>query len=43
MKVSPVAWQHIYLIGKYLFENPESGIDLISILAKLISSEKTTA
>jgi hypothetical protein len=42
MAVSPVAWQHIYLIGRYLFENPESGIDLISILSKLISSEKTT-
>lgn len=39
LKVSPVAWQHIYLIGKYLFEDPESGINLVSVLSKLIKHD----
>lgn len=36
-KFSPVAWQHIYLIGKYIFDNSQSGIDLTTVLADLIS------
>lgn len=36
LKASPVAWQHIYLIGKYLFDGVESGIDLANVLSKLI-------
>jgi TnpA family transposase len=39
LKVSPVAWQHIYLIGKYLFDGQESGIDLVSVLSKLIKHD----
>ena len=40
-KFSPVAWQHIYLIGRYLFNNSQSGIDLMDLLANLISSIAT--
>lgn len=39
LKVSPVAWQHIYLIGKYLFDGQESGIDLVNVLSKLIKHD----
>ncbi len=39
LKVSPVAWQHIYLIGKYLFEEQESGIDLDSIITQFINQD----
>ena len=40
-KFSPVAWQHIYLIGKYIFDNSQSGIDLTTVLAgmNLLNSE----
>ena len=37
-----VAWQHIYLIGKYLFDAQESGIDLVSVLSKLIKYDDRT-
>ncbi|MCC2645517.1 MAG: Tn3 family transposase, partial [Burkholderiales bacterium] len=43
LKVSPVAWQHIYLIGKYLFEEQESGIDLVSVLSQLINQDNRMA
>ena len=42
LKVSPVAWQHIYLIGKYLFEEQESGIDLDSVLTHFINQDGRT-
>lgn len=38
-KFSPVAWQHIYLIGRYLFGDAESGIDLAEVLADIIVRE----
>jgi TnpA family transposase len=40
-KLSPVAWQHIHMIGQYLFENQDSGIDLENILSSVISDEKS--
>lgn len=43
LKVSPVAWQHIYLIGKYLFDEQKSGIDLVSVLSNLIKSDNRMA
>ena len=43
LKVSPVAWQHIYLTGKYLFDNVESGIILMSVLSKLIKYKNKMA
>jgi TnpA family transposase len=36
-KYSPVAWQHIHLIGRYLFDNQQSGIDLTVVLADLLT------
>jgi TnpA family transposase len=36
-KYSPVAWQHIHLIGKYLFDTAQSGLDLADLLANLIT------
>jgi hypothetical protein len=35
-KYSPVVWQHIHLIGRYLFDNQQSGIDLTVVLADLL-------
>lgn len=36
-KLSPVAYQHIHLLGHYVFNNQQSGIDLDAILATLES------
>ncbi len=34
-RVSPIAWQHIHLLGHYVFNQTVHGIDLDQLIAKL--------
>jgi hypothetical protein len=32
-KISPVAWQHVHFLGRYLFRGSRQPIDLVALLA----------
>ena len=34
-KISPVAWQHVHLLGRYLFRGNRQPIDLVALLANV--------
>jgi hypothetical protein len=34
-KISPIAWQHIHLLGQYTFQNKQHHIDINKILAEV--------
>jgi len=40
IRLSPVAWQHINLIGIYEFYNNKECLNLHEVIAKLVSDEK---
>jgi TnpA family transposase len=40
VRLSPVAWQHINLIGKYEFNNNKEILNLQEVIDKLVSDEK---
>ena len=41
-KISPVAWQNIYLTGHYLFEESPSEINLLYVLSHWLTPEKSS-
>src|SRR5690242_15562639 len=34
-KISPVAWQHVHFLGRYLFRGDRQPIDLMALLANV--------
>jgi hypothetical protein len=34
-KISPVAWQHVLFLGRYLFRGNRQPIDLVALLANV--------
>jgi hypothetical protein len=34
-KISPVAWQHVHLLGRYLWRGKRQPIDLVALLAEV--------
>ncbi|KTC84436.1 hypothetical protein Ldro_3039 [Legionella drozanskii LLAP-1] len=40
IRLSPVAWQHINLIGKYEFYNDKECLNLHEVIQNLIANEK---